>query len=537
MQRDWRWMGLWGLWACGSTVEPLNVEEISTFECLAPTELGFDTTFLEGDAAASHRFAGAGIGVGDVDGDDRLDLVVPGPERLSVYLQSGPLSEPTFAALELPDELAALGGEASATALADVDRDGDLDVWITRFGPPDALLINQGQAQFIATTDPLVAVPHHGQGAAFADLNRDGRLDIIVAGHLAVRAGDDGRTAIEGPADPTRILLQGPANPGQLGPFEDHTADLPEGAHAAYTFVATPTHLDNDGQLDLLLANDFPIYRPNLALRQQPDGTFDLSPDSGLHIAAAGMGVAAHDVNGDGWDDFVMPVWNRLVYARSVDGAAPRWIEAQAAAGLLAGGADPAWVGWGADFADLDADGIADLLVAFGHLDTVGPFSPRGTSALNALEQPDQTYQGQADGTFALIDWGLGHRGASRGILAVDLNRDGWLDVVRRDLEGPIRVDWARCGPNHTLVVELAPSYEAIGAVITVLHPDGTELRRTIRAGGTSLGSAGPAEAHFGLGEATEVQSLTVQWPDGTTDALARSISADRRIRLQRALP
>lgn len=512
--------------ACGPPSPPAAVEPLPT--CAAPvTEVAFTTAFIDGDAAPSHRFAGAGLGIGDLDGDGALDLVAPGPTRLRWWRQAAPRQ---FVEVPLPERIATLGSDATGVAMADVDRDGDIDVWVTRFGPPDVLLVNDGTGTLSPHDAPQM--PHYAQGAAFVDLDRDGWLDIVVAGHGPV-AAEEGQTALDGPADPTRVLRQQPpATPGTIA-FTSYTDGIDPGAHDAYTFVVTPTELDGDGRPDLLLANDFPVYRPNQALLQTDAWGFALAPESGLHVRAAGMGVAVHDVDGDGWDDFVLPVWNRLVYLRSSDGRPPRWIEAQAAAGLEIARADPAWVGWGADFGDLDADGLIDLVVGFGHLDTVAARTAGGGSADNALVQPDLAFRGLPDGRFDAVAWPLDHPGPTRGILTVDLDGDGWLDVVRRDLDGPIRLDWAACRRPGTLLVELDPPADAIGATIRIRTARDSQ-HRTLRAGGESLGSSGPPVAHFGLGDARSVRDVTVTWPDGTTQRTSGPFSPGTRLRIRR---
>ena len=76
----------------------------------------------------------------------------------------------------------------------------------------------------------------------------------------------------------------------------------------------------------------------------------------------------------------------------------------------------------------------------------------------------------------------------------------------------------ANCGSSSWLVVELdmpGMNPDAIGAKITVETADGHVQSRLLLSGGTSYGSGGPPEVHFGLGEHEQVRNLTVHWPDG----------------------
>ena len=109
-----------------------------------------------------------------------------------------------------------------------------------------------------------------------------------------------------------------------------------------------------------------------------------------------------------------------------------------------------------------------------------------------------------------------------RGLLAVDLDRDGWVDLVKRDLNGPSTVHWARCGDAVWLEVSLRQggfNRNAVGARVEV-EALGHHHVRSIRAGGTSFASAGPPYAHTGLGRATHVDRVQVTWPDGERSVL-----------------
>jgi len=465
-----------------------------------PSTPRFTRRDLPGTGVDRHRFLGAGVAVADFDDDGHLDLLLPGPH--DVRLLRGPGLEADPDAIPARDWAQTVGAAA-----ADADGDGDLDVIVTRFGPPDVLLRNRGDGTFEDAAPPALDVSNYSQSAAWADIDGDGDLDLAIAGHGPVEGGE--QVLIPGPADPTRLLL----NDGKGG-FTDATDRIPPRMQDAYTFVVTFSDLDGDGAPDLYQGNDFPIFEEGLAAVQRGD-RFALAPELGLQLHAAGMGMGVADVDADGGDDFLIPVWNRVVYLRSRDGI---WVNHAQAAGMApAADRDEPYVGWGADWGDLDNDGQLDAVVVFGHLDPVSAVSPSGTTTDNALRQRDAVFArqgaGQYEETSAL--WGLEEDGAGRGVVVADLNGDGGLDVVRRDLNGPTVVHLSDYGPAQWLVVRPRPMVRAVGAKVAV-HHDGAVQIRTIRAGGTGLACSGPPEAHFGLGATDTVDRVVITWPDGT---------------------
>ena len=99
----------------------------------------------------------------------------------------------------------------------------------------------------------------------------------------------------------------------------------------------------------------------------------------------------------------------------------------------------------------------------------------------------------------------------------MDLDRNGFLDLVSRDLLGPAKIRMARCNASNWLAVRLDQggwNGAAIGARIELTTAMGTQVR-WIRAGGTNLSSSGPPVVHFGLGEQEQVDKLRIVWPDG----------------------
>lgn len=476
----------------------------------APLPASYTHTVLPGDAAEDHRFWGAGVLAFDADGDGDLDLILPGPHETR-YLR---LDGREYVEVLQMETSFAVGGAA-----ADIDGDADLDVVITRWGPEDLLWRNDGGV--FVLVDAAFSIPSHSQSASFGDVDLDGDLDLAIAGHGEVEGGD--QIVIPGPSDGTRLWR----NDG-TGTFVDASDALSNEVRDGYAYVVGWTELNGDGLPDWIVANDYPLYRPTLAARQ--DDTFVVAEGLGLVQRAAGMGLAIEDVNGDQVDDYLIPVWDRVLLLRSSPGGV--WVDAAASAGLVPPPRAEAWVGWGAEWADLDLDGDLDAVVAFGHLDVLAPLTAGGGSSANAELQRFAVYRNDGE-RFAEVapELDLDQTGVWRGFAVADLDRNGAPDLVRRDLDGDVWVDWAAepsagwvrvivdppaQAVGATVTIGLAPSAQPVhgGAPLTAASPE-LVLRRVIHAGGTSLASSGPPEALFGLGAATAPEWIEVRWPNG----------------------
>ena len=194
---------------------------------------------------------------------------------------------------------------------------------------------------------------------------------------------------------------------------------------------------------------------------------------------------------------------------------ADMWVEHAAARRLVPDAARGQAVPWGAELADVNNDGLLDAVVSFGNLQV------EGADWANPLAQPDGIYLQQPDGTFmdAASEWGMDDAGIGRGFVVADINRDGSLDLVKRDLNGPGVLYLSECSAAHWLRVELeqpgTANRHAVGATVRI-WADGHMMQRTVTAGSTGIGSGGPPELHFGLGDRERVERVEVIWPDGT---------------------
>jgi hypothetical protein len=469
------------------------------------------------DPQSRSLFAGGGAGVGDFDGDGILDLMLPTYEGLLYYKGS--------ANLHFVDQstwLPMTGGRVSSAIPVDIDDDGDLDVHISNFQSPNQLFVNDGTGRFADAT-ALAGMAGAPEGRTIAsswgDLDRDGDLDAFVAEYGALGSAYDG--------DPSYLYI----NQGG-GVFLDRSDMLTDAVQKAHTFTANWDDLNLDGWPDLYFLNDFGWRHPNAVyLNDQAGNLVELETEHGLDTRLESMGLAAADLNHDGLTDYAVTAWGAMRLYESAPGLT--WFETSAVKGLRFNaeqdnGRD---VAWGSEFADLDNDTDDDLFVAFGFLNV-------GTDDPNPEEQPDALFEQQPDGRFSqqAESWGLANDlGRKRGFVIADLNRDGWLDLVRRDLRGPTMVDVARCGENTWIGLQLRQPTQnryAIGARVRVSSGPFRQTR-VVRVGGTSYASAGPAELHFGLGSARVVDEVEITWPDGQIDTL-NAVTANQWVRVDR---
>lgn len=444
------------------------------------------------DPARTTRFTGGGISAADLDGDGRVDLIRPDLDRVRVWTQTTPLVF-TDASDALPD----MEPRNNVVTPVDVDGDGDLDLFVGRQGAANRLWVNDGQGGFTDGTAAagLDQTPDaHTTSAAFADFDLDGDLDLLVSNYGEFR--DVGH----GTGEP-KVLWR---NRGD-GTFEDRSALLPQSVHDGFTFVVGWWDPDRDRWPDLYVVNDFGQYTPNLLVRNS-GGAFALDPSVGLDVAMQGMGLGVGDLNEDGVDDLTVAGWGLHRVLVSSGGA---WFDARGTMGFKGDLTRRQIVAWSSELADLDNDGDLDVAQGFGFV--AGEDAPP--------RQPDELYR--HDGAvFTRVGqaWGFANEGDTRGVLAVDLNGDGWLDLLRADMTGPATAQLAACGEEAWLEVSVrdARALNRLGVGVELRATAGAHTwSRTIVAGGRSLLSAGPPVAHFGLGMVDQLDALTVLWPDG----------------------
>jgi len=410
----------------GSATFRISAEPL--FEKLSPSATGaeFVHAFEEDHEKAflyHSGFAVSGICLGDVNGDERLDL----------YLVSGPGANRLFLSDDSPgisfrphDDAGLAGGGrwGSGASLVDIDNDGDLDLYQCNYDAPNQLFLNDGSATFTELEGAAgLGVVDASMAASFADVDNDGDLDMFLLCNRYYRP--EGRPerppfrAVEGepvileayqkyyhilpkPGGGYKVddygredyffLNVGPGEDG-LPRFEDFSAESGL-KKKGFGLSCVWWDFDTDGDLDLFVANDFTVadrlFR-NEGVDQAGVPIFvDVIADHFPSITWSSMGSDCADVNRDGLPDLL-----------SVDMSATSHFKAKLNMGELSpahrqlmGTGTPrqamrnhlflnngtrmfsegAWAmgvassdwSWAAKFGDLDNDGWQDLFIANG---------------------------------------------------------------------------------------------------------------------------------------------------------------------------
>jgi len=475
---------------------------------------------------------GSGVAVFDGDGDGWPDLFFADSASSGSYWRNrgggrfaevpGALPEPA-AGKDLPWGM--------GTAVGDVDRDGDLDLFISGVGG-DRLLLNRGDGTFFDAGAEWGLDPGgFGSSAAFLDFDRDGHLDLFVGRYVAWSPeGDlpclpDGRRRAyctpEIYAGEASRLYRGRGADRGAGGFEE-VSGAAGVALPGKTLGVVVTDFDRDGWPDLAVAND---TARNFLFHNQGDGTFrEMAEEAGFATSESGatrggMGIDAGDVDGDGFPDLAVgnfaqemsALYRQVVPGVFVDEAAPRGIGLPTLMTLA----------FGTLLVDLDGDGWLDLTLLNGHIEPeIGAIRPSQTYA-----QPLQLFANRRGEGFEAIPPGPAGPPpvplVGRGLASGDLDRDGDPDLVITQNGRSARLlrqAGAGAGPGGGGWVRLEltagdGSPAPYGATAVARIGERT-LRRELVSGRSYLSASEPI-LELGVGKAPGVDRLELTWPSG----------------------
>lgn len=459
---------------------------------------------------------GGGVAAFDCDGDARQDLYLAGGAQPAALFRN---ASPVGGALQfvpISDPATDLDAVNGAYPI-DIDGDGIIDLAVLRVGE-SVLLRGLGDCRFERGNEAWAFDGGHAFSTAFsAKWEATAELPTLAIGRYRNLDGSDSPTS---GCDENEFVR--PAADGAM--YAPPVALRP--GHCTLSMLFSDW--DRSGRRDLRVSNDRQYY--DFVTGEEQLWRFDdgqvprlyTDADGWIKAQIWGMGIASHDLTGDGYPEvFLTNQGENKLQTLTVGPETPAYrdiglrLGANAAEPFTGGDPLPS-TAWHAEFQDVNNDGFVDLFIAKGNVSDMPDF---------ARKDPSNLLLGQADGTFlegageaGIVDFGRGRGGA-----LVDLNLDGLLDLVTLGYGSPVKV-WRNAGAGDAARpvqmggwLALRPSQpganrDAIGGWIEVRVGE-TTLRRELTIGGGHLGGQ-LGWVHFGIGPA-DGADVRVLWPDG----------------------
>lgn len=518
-------------------------------------------------------YDGAGVAVGDINGDQLPDMYFTGNEVANkLYLNKG-----DFKFEDITSKAGVDGGKGwhNGPTMADVNGDGLLDIYVCKGGwiknPEERrnlLFINLGDGNFKESAAAFgLDDPGYSFQGNFFDYDKDGDLDLYLINHpdsyfLKVDQILEGRKSA--PRNSKDRLYRNDGNQK----FTDVTEAAQINNNYGFGLSVTTADLNSDGFIDIYVANDY--TEKDYCYLNQGNGTFKESIDDiAGHISMFSMGTDIMDINNDGLEDIFTTEMLPESYKRSKTSMASmnpdrfqelidkgfhhqymhnalqlnqgngRFSEIAQLAGLM----HTDW-SWSCLFSDFDNDGLRDLFVANGYRRDVydrdsqakmkqlvnkpsnDPNSFREIlDLMPANKLPNYVYQNQGGLHFAnkTTPWGMNQSSYSHGAAVADFDLDGDLDLVVNNFENEAFVyknNTETSGSNYLRIKLEGASANTfgLGAKVTIRY-DGKQQYEEFKTVRGYLSTVEPI-LHFGLGDSKIIESVEVEWLNGKVSQL-----------------
>jgi hypothetical protein len=469
---------------------------------------------------------GSGVGWIDYDGDGWLDVYFVnevGANALYHNNRDGTFTDVTAKA-GVGDT-----GFGMACSAADLDNDGDVDLFVTNYGSRN-LYLNNGNGMFTKITEKAgVGGNKWSTGCAFFDYDKDGFLDLWVVQYakwqkpyLCEGTGGTkmGCPVVYYPAE-DNVLYHNNGN-GTLTNVSQAAgiAGLKGRGVGVICF-----DYDNDADPDVFVAND---ADPNFLFQNQGNGKFkEIGIIAGVSVNGRGnaqscMGVDFLDAENDGKFDVVVTNFHNDYNTLYHNEGNNFFTDATGERGLL----EPTLprLGWGCVALDYDNDGDRDLFFANGHvLDVMEKVRKEET-----YRQKSQLFENR-NGFFTDVSSQSGdyfhQRFVGRGAAPGDFDNDGDVDVVVLNLhDRPVLLRNESPQKNNWIKVDVrgkgkgGTNRSGMGVRVTVVA-NGKQQMDEVRSA-CSWGSIPDPRLHFGLGKATKAEKVVIRWTNGQTQTI-----------------
>ncbi|MEA3476167.1 MAG: FG-GAP-like repeat-containing protein [Candidatus Cloacimonadota bacterium] len=442
------------------------------------------TKITEGDIVNDNGWS-MGCSWADYDDDGYLDLYITNtgsgspfnPEENFLYANNG---NGTFTKITTGDIVNDVATSHSSS-WSDYNNDGYVDLFVANSGVPggpNSLYQNNGDGTFTSITNgPIVEDMNFTQNGVWGDFDNDGNLDLMTTscmGTYLYRNNGDGTFA------EMYILNEG-----------------------YYKGVACADY-DNDGNLDVFLTKYVMGGANNALYRNNGDGTFTRIIEGAIvNDGGSSPGGSWGDYNNDGDLDLFVPNTDiNFLYQNNGDGTFTKITEGPIVIdeGTSRSGS------WG----DFDNDGDLDLFVT------------------NGYGENNFLYENMGDGTFIRITQGdiANDGGYSIGCSWADYDNDGDLDLFVTNTQEPNFLYRNETGNNNNWInikcIGIVSNTSAIGAKVRIKAViNGIPVWQTQEISGqTNAWGQNSLNVEFGLGDATIIDSLVIEWPSGRTQTL-----------------
>lgn len=419
----------------------------------------------------------------DYDNDGDVDLFVTnGPqfgENNFFYENNG---DGTFTKIDTI-AIAQDGKASDGSSWGDIDNDGDLDLFVANWwGQPNLLYINNGDKTFTFQSGMLMTTEaSHSETGSWGDFNNDGYLDLYVCNS----GGNLKNFLYENNGDGTFNKI----NDSFLNEtFKSRNVDWVD--------------FNNDGLQDIFVTNES-NQNENLYLNNGDDTFSIASVPSLLQNGGSTAGSNWEDIDNDGDFDVLLVNWgnqrNQLLINNG-DGTFTKLNEPPFTTDISNS--------FGSSIADIDNDGDLDIIIS-------KAFTTQKTSNLLYINNNDGTFTKSNDDAVQDSGW-------TYGIAFGDYDNDGWLDLFEARCFGENENNVLfnnNGGSNNWIMLNLqgiVSNKSAIGAIVKLkTEISGNPVWQMRKVAGQNGYCGQNLQVHFGLGNATQIDSLVIQWPSG----------------------